>query len=83
MEWETAKALRDWYVILCVILIMTNCTHCFAFPDYPVPSEYLIHHNIRDKISEFKAATYCDDLLFFLFYFFAGEQMQVYATREL
>lgn len=51
--------------------------------DYPVPSEYLVHHNIRDKISEFKAPTYGDDLLFFLFYFFAGEQMQVYATREL
>lgn len=81
MEWETAKALWDWYVISLIIFIMTYLL--FSLTDYPVPSEYLIHHNIRDKISEFKAATYCDDLLFFLFYFFAGEQMQVYATREL
>ncbi|KAI2798641.1 CCR4-NOT transcription complex subunit 2 [Blomia tropicalis] len=51
--------------------------------DYPVPPEYLVHHNVRDKIADIKTNLYSEDLLFFLFYFFAGEQMQMLATNEL
>lgn len=51
--------------------------------DYPVPSEYLINHSIRDKIADIKTNQYSEDLLFFLFYFFAGETMQALATTEL
>lgn len=51
--------------------------------DYPVPAEYYINHLIRDKLSPVKLDTYSEDSLFFLFYFFAGDSLQLLAAREL
>ncbi len=48
-----------------------------------MPSEYLINSSIRDKLAQIKLEAYNEDLLFFLFYFFAGEQLQMLAVAEL
>nr|XP_027206192.1 regulator of gene activity-like isoform X2 [Dermatophagoides pteronyssinus] len=51
--------------------------------DYPVPPEYLIFNSIRDKLAQIKLTSYCEDLLFFLFYCLAGENMQAEVGAEL
>lgn len=53
--------------------------------DYPVPSEYLIHHQVRDKLAPIreKLARYGDDTLFFLFYMFPNDLLQIGAANEL
>ncbi|XP_076311426.1 CCR4-NOT transcription complex subunit 2-like isoform X2 [Tachypleus tridentatus] len=51
--------------------------------DYHVPSEYLINQNIRDKLASIKLNRYGEDLLFFLFYMFSGDILQLSAAAEL
>ncbi|XP_076370392.1 CCR4-NOT transcription complex subunit 2-like isoform X5 [Tachypleus tridentatus] len=51
--------------------------------DYHVPSEYLINQNIRDKLAPVKLNRYGEDLLFFLFYMFSGDILQLSAAAEL
>ncbi|RWS25452.1 hypothetical protein B4U80_07833 [Leptotrombidium deliense] len=51
--------------------------------DYPVPQEYLINHQIRDKLAPIKLGRYGDDTLFFLFYMFPNDMIQVAAASEL
>ncbi|UXI15353.1 hypothetical protein NH340_JMT01296 [Sarcoptes scabiei] len=51
--------------------------------DYPVPQEYLVFNSIRDKLTTIKLSAFCEDLLFFLFYCFAGENMQAAVGAEL
>lgn len=51
--------------------------------DYPVPTEYLINTTIRDKLAPLKLNRYGDDLLFFLFYMYAGDIIQILAASEL
>lgn len=53
--------------------------------DYPVPSEYLIHHQVRDKLASIreKLSRYGDDTLFFLFYMFPNDLLQIGAANEL
>ncbi|CAG2168250.1 unnamed protein product [Oppiella nova] len=51
--------------------------------DYPVPTEYLINASIRDKLAPLKLNRYGDDLLFFLFYMYAGDIIQILAASEL
>ncbi|RWS05638.1 hypothetical protein B4U79_10146, partial [Dinothrombium tinctorium] len=51
--------------------------------DYPVPQEYLINHQIRDKLAPIKLTRYGDDTLFFLFYMFPNDMIQVAAASEL
>jgi len=51
--------------------------------DYHVPTEYLTNTMIRDKLAPIKLARYGDDLLFFLFYVFPGDVLQIAAAAEL
>lgn len=53
--------------------------------DFPVPSEYLIHHQVRDKLAPIrdKLSRYGDDTLFFLFYMFPNDLLQIGAANEL
>ncbi|GFS53053.1 CCR4-NOT transcription complex subunit 2 [Nephila pilipes] len=51
--------------------------------DYHVPSEYLVNQNIRDKLAPVKLNRYGEDLLFYLFYMFSGDVLQVAAAAEL
>ncbi|KAI1286643.1 CCR4-NOT transcription complex subunit 2 [Halotydeus destructor] len=51
--------------------------------DYPVPSEYLIYNQIRDKLAPIKLGRYGDDTLFYLFYSFPCDLVQIAAAAEL
>jgi len=53
--------------------------------DYQVPSEYLIHNQIKDKLALIrdKLNRYGEDILFFLFYMFPNDLLQIYASHEL
>lgn len=53
--------------------------------DFPVPSEYLIHHQIKDKLASLKdkLSRYGEDILFFLFYMFPNDYNQIAASQEL
>lgn len=53
--------------------------------DYPVPSEYLIHSQIKDKLASLKdkLSRYGEDILFFLFYMFPNDYNQIAASQEL
>lgn len=51
--------------------------------DYHVPSEYIINHSIRDKLATIKLNRYGDDVLFFIFYMFGGDLLQLLAASEL
>ncbi|XP_054715751.1 CCR4-NOT transcription complex subunit 2-like isoform X1 [Uloborus diversus] len=51
--------------------------------DYHVPSEYLVNSSIRDKLAPVKLNRYGEDLLFYLFYMFSGDVLQVAAAAEL
>jgi hypothetical protein len=51
--------------------------------DFPVPQEYLINNQIRDKLAPIKLGRYGDDTLFFLFYLFPNEVIQAAAANEL
>ncbi|CAL1282319.1 unnamed protein product [Larinioides sclopetarius] len=51
--------------------------------DYHVPSEYLVNQNIRDKLAPVKLNRYGEDLLFYLFYMFSGDVLQLAAAAEL
>lgn len=53
--------------------------------DYQVPSEYLIHNQIKDKLALIrdKLNRYGEDILFFLFYMFPNDVLQIAASNEL
>ncbi|XP_077291911.1 CCR4-NOT transcription complex subunit regena [Arctopsyche grandis] len=51
--------------------------------DYHVPPEYMINTSIREKLAPLKMNRYKDDLLFYLFYCFVGDILQVAAAAEL
>lgn len=51
--------------------------------DYPVPHEYLINSQIREKLLPIKLSRYGDDTLFFLFYMFPNDLIQIAAASEL
>jgi len=51
--------------------------------DFPVPHEYLINGQIRDKLMPIKLSRYGDDTLFFLFYMFPNDLIQIAAASEL
>merc|ERR1719383_1617022 len=51
--------------------------------DYHVPQEYLTNTMIRDKLAPIKLSRYGDDLLFFLFYVFPGDVLQIATAAEL
>lgn len=53
--------------------------------DYPVPSEYLIYHQIRDKLAPIrdKINRYGEDTLFYLYYSFPNDLLQIAAASEL
>ena len=53
--------------------------------DYPVPSEYLVYNQIRDKLATIreKIARYGEDTLFYLFYTFPNDILQIAAASEL
>lgn len=53
--------------------------------DYAVPSEYLVHNSVKDKLAclKDKLSRYGEDILFFLFYMFPNDLMQLAASQEL
>ncbi|XP_022653625.1 CCR4-NOT transcription complex subunit 2-like [Varroa jacobsoni] len=51
--------------------------------EYSVPTEYLINSQIKDKLSPIKLHRYSEDTLFFLFYMYGGDIMQLVAASEL
>ncbi|XP_077493592.1 CCR4-NOT transcription complex subunit 2-like isoform X4 [Amblyomma americanum] len=51
--------------------------------DYHVPSEYIINQSIRDKLAGIKLNRYGEDLLFFIFYMFGGDLLQLLSAAEL
>lgn len=53
--------------------------------DWPVPAEYLIYNQIKDKLASIreKLCRYEDDTLFFLFYMFPNDVLQMAASTEL
>lgn len=56
----------------------------FSFiTDYHVPVEYLVNQSIRDKLAPVKLNRYGEDLLFYLFYMFSGDVLQIAAAAEL
>ncbi|CAK1545572.1 unnamed protein product [Leptosia nina] len=51
--------------------------------DYNVPPEYLINGSIREKLAPLRLSRYKEDLLFYLFYCFVGDVLQIAAAAEL
>lgn len=51
--------------------------------DYNVPPEYLITGSIREKLAPMRLNRYKEDLLFFLFYSFVGDLLQIAVASEL
>lgn len=51
--------------------------------DYPVPSEYLVNTSIRDKLTQITLKRYHEDTIFFLFYMFPNDMLQIAAAIEL
>lgn len=51
--------------------------------DYPVPSEYLVNSSIRDKLTQITLKRYHEDTIFFLFYMFPNDMLQIAAAHEL
>ncbi|XP_063216576.1 regulator of gene activity isoform X2 [Bacillus rossius redtenbacheri] len=51
--------------------------------EFPVPPEYLVNSNIRDKLYHVKLNRYKEDLLFYMFYTNVGDVIQLAAAAEL
>lgn len=51
--------------------------------DYPVPSEYLVNSQLRDKLQQITLKRYHEDTIFFLFYMFPNDMLQIAAAIEL
>lgn len=51
--------------------------------DYPVPSEYMVNSSIRDKLTQITLKRYHEDTIFFLFYMFPDDMLQIAAAIEL
>ena len=51
--------------------------------DYPVPVEYMVNHAIRDKLTQITLKRYHEDTIFFLFYMFPEDMLQIAAAIEL
>lgn len=51
--------------------------------DRTVPAEYLVNHAIRDKLLPIRLTKFGDEVLFYLFYFFPNDMMQLAAAHEL
>lgn len=51
--------------------------------DYPVPSEYLVNSSIRDKLTPITLKRYHEETIFFLFYMFPNDMLQIAAAIEL
>nr|CAG4640862.1 EOG090X06CC [Eulimnadia texana] len=51
--------------------------------DFHVPPEYQINAVIREKLAPLKLSRYQEDLLFYLFYTYVGDVIQIMAATEL
>lgn len=51
--------------------------------DFNVPPEYLINGGIREKLAPIRLSRYKEDLLFYMFYCFVGDVVQIAAAAEL
>ncbi|XP_060858400.1 CCR4-NOT transcription complex subunit 2-like isoform X3 [Metopolophium dirhodum] len=51
--------------------------------EFDVPSEYKIHHKIKNKLAPIKFSEYKEDLLFYLFYTHFGDGIQMAVASEL
>ncbi|VVD03607.1 regulator of gene activity [Leptidea sinapis] len=51
--------------------------------DHNVPPEYLINGSIREKLAPVRLNRYKEDLLFYLFYSYVGDVLQIAAAAEL
>ncbi|CAG0879234.1 unnamed protein product [Cyprideis torosa] len=50
---------------------------------YPVPSEYIVSPSIRDSLAPLNLCRYGDDLLFYIFYMYVQDLLQIAAAAEL
>lgn len=53
------------------------------FPDFPVPTEYIINFQIKDKLAPIDVTRYQEDTLFYLFYMNGGDLLQLQAAAVL
>ncbi len=51
--------------------------------DFPIPTEYIINCQIKDKLAPIDLSRYQDDTLFYLFYMYTGDLMQLQAASTL
>ena len=51
--------------------------------DFPIPTEYIINCQIKDKLANVELTRYLDDTLFYLFYMSCGDLMQLQAAAVL
>ncbi|VVC40992.1 NOT2/NOT3/NOT5 [Cinara cedri] len=51
--------------------------------EHQVPSEYLIHQKIKDKLAPINFSNFGEDLLFYLFYNHFGDSIQPAVAKEL
>ncbi len=51
--------------------------------DFPVPTEYILNCQIKDKLAPIELSRYSEDTLFFLFYMNGGDLMQLQAASTL
>ncbi|XP_025191293.1 CCR4-NOT transcription complex subunit 2-like [Melanaphis sacchari] len=51
--------------------------------DFDVPPEYRVQNKIKNKLAPIKLSEYQDDLLFYLFYSYYGEGIQISVADEL
>lgn len=51
--------------------------------DFPVPNEYSMDSELRDQLKQITLSRYHEDTLFFLFYMFPNDMLQVKAAIEL
>ncbi len=55
----------------------------FFFEDSPVPSEYIVNSQIKEKLPPIDISRYQEDLLFYLFYMNGGDFIQLQAAAAL
>jgi CCR4-NOT transcription complex subunit 2 len=58
-------------------------TFIFIYLDYPVPVEYIVNSQIKDKLAPMDLNSYHDDLLFYLFYMNGGDMLQLQVASVL
>lgn len=64
-------------------ILQKKLKYLFYFIDYPVPIEYIVNSQIKEKLAPIDLVRYQDDLLFYLFYTNGGDILQLQAASVL